>query len=195
MHNSSSRLSAVPSIDTDQHMDIYDTMIEPAFELMGIAGVHALREHQASAITHGLNNKNPFLALATGAGESLCLQIPAIVQARHEQRVTAILQPTLEIITSQVKALSAHGIDVGICSSLTSSEGKKAPAEDLNESEPIRVAGCAHGTETIINTLCGSTGKDVLPNKEQLGRQSEMYVKSHMRLLKPFSACCSRMAF
>ncbi|KZV58947.1 hypothetical protein PENSPDRAFT_728169, partial [Peniophora sp. CONT] len=100
-HIFSPRLSAVPSIDTDQHMDIYDTIIEPALELLGIAGVHALREHQASAITHALNNKNLFLALATGAGKSLCFQIPAIIQARHEQRVTVVLQPTLEIITSQ----------------------------------------------------------------------------------------------
>lgn len=114
-------------------MDIYDTMIEPAFEPMGIAGVHALREHQALAITHGLNNENLFLALATGAGKSLCFQISAIIQARHEQQVTVVLQPALEIITSQVKALSAHGIDVEIFSSLTTSEERNALATRLNK--------------------------------------------------------------
>ncbi|KZV69006.1 hypothetical protein PENSPDRAFT_753666 [Peniophora sp. CONT] len=40
---------------------------------------------------------------------------------------------------------------------------------DLFESEPIRAAGGAHGIETIINTLRGSAGKDVLPDKEKLG--------------------------
>lgn len=131
-HISSPRLSAVPSIDTDQHMDIYDTKIEAALELIGIAGIHSLREHQASAITHALNDKNLFLALATGAGKSLCFQVPAIIQARHEQRVTVVIQPTLEIITSQVKALSARGIDVEIISSLTTSEEKNALAVHLN---------------------------------------------------------------
>lgn len=40
----------------------------------------------------------------------------------------------------------------------------------LFESALIRAAGGAQNINTIINTLRGSAGKDVLPYKEQLGR-------------------------
>lgn len=136
-HAPSLRLSAVPTIDTEQHMDIYETEINAALALMGIAGVPALREHQASATAHALHNEHVFLALATGAGKSLCFQIPAIIRAHHQQRVTVVLQPTLEIITSQVRALSAYGIDVEIISSLTSHEEKGSLAVRLSKDGPV----------------------------------------------------------
>lgn len=60
-------LSAVPTIDTEQHLDIYESEIDAALKLMGIAGIPALREHQTSAITHALNNEHLFPGLATKA--------------------------------------------------------------------------------------------------------------------------------
>lgn len=95
----SPRFSVLPSVGTEQNFDVYEFEIDNALNLMNIGGTPALREHQASAIAHALNNQNIFLALATGAGKSLCFRIPAIIQARHHHQVTVVLQPTLEIIS------------------------------------------------------------------------------------------------
>lgn len=124
-------LSTISTTDTEQFFDVYESEINNTLESLEIAGIPALREHQATAIAYALNNENIFLALATGAGKSLCFQIPAVIQARHHQQVTVVIQPTLEIISSQVKALCAHGIDVEVISSLTSSEEKDTLAERL----------------------------------------------------------------
>lgn len=126
-------LLGVSTPDTEQHLDVYELEIDAALDSMGIAGVPSLREHQASAIAQALINENIFFALATGAGKSLCFQISAIVQACHHQKVTVVIQPTLEIIASQVRALSAHGIDVEIISSLTSSDENNALGTRLNQ--------------------------------------------------------------
>lgn len=128
----SPRLSAVPSIDTEQFMDVYETEIDNALTRMGIAGAPSLRENQASVITHALHNENLFLALATGAGKSLCFHIPALIQARHQAQVTVVIQPTLGMISNQVRALSTHGVDVEIISSLTTSKEKNDLAVWLN---------------------------------------------------------------
>ena len=106
-------------------MDVYETEIDNALTRMGIAGAPSLRENQASVITHALHNENLFLALATGAGKSLFFHISALIKARHQAQVTVVIQPTLEIISNEVRAPSTHGVDVEIISSLTTSKEKK----------------------------------------------------------------------
>ena len=103
--------------DTDGVLDVYDNELIAALATMDIQGAHALRQHQASAIAHALNNNHVFLSLATGAGKSLCFQIPALIQARCDHKVTVVIEPTLEIISSQIRALSKYDIDVEVFAS------------------------------------------------------------------------------
>ncbi|KZV74037.1 ATP-dependent DNA helicase [Peniophora sp. CONT] len=103
-------LSPIPSIDTEQYTDILESSINGALNLLGIPDMSALREHQAEAMVQALLDKDLFLALATGAGKSLCFQIPAIIQATRSRRTTVVLQPLLEIISSQVDALAEKGV-------------------------------------------------------------------------------------
>ena len=103
--------------DTDGVLDVYDNELIAALATMDIQGAHALRQHQASAIAHALNNIHVFLSLATGAGKSLCFQIPALIQARRHHKVTVVIEPTLEVISSQIRALSKYDIDVEVFAS------------------------------------------------------------------------------
>ena len=105
---------------------MYEDELTEALATMGIQGAHALRPNQSSAIGHALNNSHVLLSLATGAGKSLCFQIPAIIQARHHHRVTVVIQPTLEIISSQVRSLSGHEIEVEVFASTV-----RNPEKDL----------------------------------------------------------------
>ena len=142
------------SIDTEQNLDVYETELLESLELFGIAGIPGLREHQATAIGHALTNEHIFLALATGAGKSLCFQVPAIIQASHHQKVTVVFQPTLEVISSQVQSLIPHGVSVEIMSSLTTSQVKRALAVRLNEG--YRPALIYTTTETFFNEFHSS---------------------------------------
>ena len=119
------------TIDSNGPLDAYEDELTVALETMGLEGVHDLREHQASAIAHALGNKHIFLSLATGAGKSLCFQLPAVIQAHYHQKVTVVIQPTLEIISSQLKALSGYNIDVEVIASIASNEEKNALAKRL----------------------------------------------------------------
>ena len=104
-------------------------------ELIKIPDLDYLREHQLSAIVLALKDepelKHIFLSLATGSAKSLCCQVPAIVQSRSHQKVTIVIQPTLEITSGQVKTLKSLGIDVEIISSLVSGERKNDLASRL----------------------------------------------------------------
>ena len=114
------------SADSDGILDVYEDELRTALQTMGLVGVSALRQHQASAIARALNNDHIFLSLSTGSGKSLCFQIPAIIQARHHHRVTVVIQPTLEIISSQVRSLSGHEIEVEVFASTV-----RNPEKDL----------------------------------------------------------------
>ena len=104
-------------------------------ELIKIPDLASLREHQLSAIVLALKDepelKHIFLSLATGSAKSLCCQVPAIVQSRSHQKVTIVIQPSLEITSGQVKTLKSLGIDVEIISSLVSGERKNDLASRL----------------------------------------------------------------
>ena len=103
--------------DSDGVLDVYEDELTEALATMGIQGAHALRPNQSSAIGHALNNSHVLLSLATGAGKSLCFQIPALIQARRHHKVTVVIEPTLEIILSQIRALSEYDIDVEVFAS------------------------------------------------------------------------------
>lgn len=128
--NMSTSLSPATILGTDSA----NTLLE-ALELIKIPDLASLREHQLSAIVLALKDepelKHIFLSLATGSAKSLCCQVPAIVQSRSHQKVTIVIQPTLEITSGQVKTLKSLGIDVEIISSLVSSERKNDLASRL----------------------------------------------------------------
>ena len=119
------------TVDVESILDVYEDELNSALTTMGLHGAHDLRPHQSSAIARALNNSHVYLSLGTGAGKSLCFQIPAIIQARHHHKVTVVIEPTLEIISSQVRGLAGCTVEVEVFSSTVSVQEKDAVAERI----------------------------------------------------------------
>lgn len=105
-------LASVQSLDRGRQGTPADTLIErhrpailKAAHLFGLHDISDLREHQLPAILHALNDENIFLSLRTGAGKSLCFQIPAVVRYQLLQQITVVIQPQLAVIQSHIQSL------------------------------------------------------------------------------------------
>ena len=64
------------------------------------------REPQASIIDAVLQNKDSFAILPTGAGKSLCYQLPALLLSG----TTLVVTPLIALMEDQVKDLKNRGI-------------------------------------------------------------------------------------
>ena len=88
-------------------------------------GYDSFREGQAEVISAILDGRDSMGVMPTGAGKSLCFQIPAIILPG----VTLIVSPLISLMRDQVQALIANGIPAAyINSSLTVTQVYKAMA-------------------------------------------------------------------
>ena len=71
-------------------------------------GYSSYRPGQEEIIQCILRNENILAVMPTGAGKSLCYQIPAIVS----QKKTVIISPLIALINDQVDSLKQNGISV-----------------------------------------------------------------------------------
>ncbi len=88
-------------------------------------GYDGFREGQAEIIEALASGKDAFGVMPTGAGKSLCYQIPALLLPG----VSLVITPLISLMRDQVLALCAHGIPAAfINSSLTEAQLNKALA-------------------------------------------------------------------
>jgi ATP-dependent DNA helicase RecQ len=84
--------------------------------LSKVFGHKSFRPFQEEAIDSLLNNKDLLTIIPTGAGKSLCYQLPALLK----EGVCVVISPLIALMQDQVTALRANGMDaVMINSSLT----------------------------------------------------------------------------
>jgi ATP-dependent DNA helicase RecQ len=108
-------------------------------------GHAAFRPLQAEAASAFLAGKDALVVMPTGAGKSLCFQVPALALARAGRGVTLVVSPLVALMDDQVAALRARGIKAAaLHSSLPFSEQKQtlASLEDhvLIYTSPERLA-------------------------------------------------------
>jgi len=65
---------------------------------------------QASAIQSLLDGKDTVVLMPTGAGKSVCFQVPAILAARAGRGTTLCISPLIALMEDQVRGLSAHNV-------------------------------------------------------------------------------------
>ncbi|HEY0323420.1 MAG TPA: ATP-dependent DNA helicase RecQ [Pyrinomonadaceae bacterium] len=103
--------------------------------LADVFGLEKLRPGQAEVIRSVLEGRNTLAIMPTGAGKSLCYQLPAL----HLPGTTIIISPLISLMKDQVDKLEDAGLDAAqLNSSLTVSEHEEnlSQIED-NESEFI----------------------------------------------------------
>src|SRR5688572_23141328 len=78
--------------------------------LRDVFGYPDFRGGQADAVAAVLGGRDAQVLLPTGAGKSLCYQVPAIVAAREGRGATIVISPLIALMTDQVAALVGRGV-------------------------------------------------------------------------------------
>ncbi len=74
--------------------------------LRDVFGFHAFRPGQEEIVDLLVGGKNVLVVMPTGAGKSLCYQIPALLM----DRLTIVVSPLVALMDDQVAALRANGV-------------------------------------------------------------------------------------
>lgn len=94
-------------------------------------GYGQFRGNQERIMENILAKRNTFVIMPTGAGKSLCYQLPAVIQ----DGTAIVISPLIALMKNQVDQLNAHGINAQfINSTLTKSAVNKVKKEVLNGS-------------------------------------------------------------
>ena len=90
--------------------------------LQQVFGYGAFRGAQEPIIEHVSRGGDALVLMPTGAGKSLCYQVPAILRHRREQGVTIVVSPLIALMHDQVGALEEAGVHAAFLNSTLSSE-------------------------------------------------------------------------
>jgi ATP-dependent DNA helicase RecQ len=107
---------------------VLDTLKERLKEIFGYS---QFRGEQEIIIQNILLGKNTFVIMPTGAGKSLCYQLPALVS----DGLTIVISPLIALMKNQVDQLTAFGVNAQFLNStLTKSEINRVKSDALDGS-------------------------------------------------------------
>jgi ATP-dependent DNA helicase RecQ len=114
-------------------------------QLKEIFGYDSFRGNQEIVIKNILARKNTFVIMPTGAGKSLCYQLPAMVQ----DGLSIVISPLIALMKNQVDSLNAYGIQARFLNST------------LSKAETTRLKkDCAAGTVKLLYVAPESLNKE-----------------------------------
>ncbi len=98
-------------------------------KLKEVFGYGQFRGNQAAIIKNILSGKNTFVIMPTGAGKSLCYQLPAVML----DGTAIVISPLIALMKNQVDQLNALGVNAQFLnSSLTKTEIKRVKQETID---------------------------------------------------------------
>ncbi|HEY4345548.1 MAG TPA: DNA helicase RecQ [Parvibaculum sp.] len=161
---------------------------EPGDVLREVFGLPSFRGQQEDIILHAVNGGDAVVLLPTGAGKSLCYQIPALCRAG----TAIVVSPLIALMRDQVEALRQSGVRAAaLNSTLTPEEATRIRTElaagglDLLYVTPERLVSdgfmgllsrCRIGLFAIDEAHCVSQwGHDFRPEYMQLAMLRERF--------------------
>lgn len=103
-------------------------------DLKKIFGFSQFRGNQEQIVDNLLNGRNTFVIMPTGAGKSLCYQLPAVVS----EGTAIVISPLIALMKNQVDQLNAVGVNAHFLNStLTKSEANKVKSEVLKKNTKL----------------------------------------------------------
>ena len=95
---------------------------QPLSILQEVFGFASFRGAQQDIIDHVGRGGDALVLMPTGAGKSLCYQVPAILRHRGEQGVTVVVSPLIALMHDQVGALEEAGVHAAFLNSTLSAD-------------------------------------------------------------------------
>ena len=96
-----------------------------------VFGYPAFRGRQGAVVEHVAGGGDALVLMPTGAGKSLCYQVPAIVRHRSGQGVTVVVSPLIALMHDQVGALEEVGVHAAFLNSSQSPDEAQAVEREL----------------------------------------------------------------
>ncbi|MBH9551686.1 DNA helicase RecQ [Inhella gelatinilytica] len=93
--------------------------------LQQVFGYGDFRGLQAEVIGHVLNGQDALVLMPTGAGKSLCYQLPAIVRQRQGLGLTVVISPLIALMHDQVGAMEELGVAAAFLNSTLDAEATR----------------------------------------------------------------------
>src|SRR3954466_6011118 len=92
-------------------------------------GFDQLRPGQAEVIRSVMQGQDTLAVMPTGAGKSLCYQLPAL----HIEGTTIIVSPLISLMKDQVDKLQERGLEALQVNSTLTAEGEEAALEQIEQ--------------------------------------------------------------
>ena len=87
-----------------------------------VFGYTTFRGHQGDAIVHVADGGDALILMPTGAGKSLCYQIPALVRRQRGLGCGVVVSPLIALMQDQVSALRESGVRAAFLNSTLSAQ-------------------------------------------------------------------------
>ena len=134
--------------------------------LLNTFGLSSFRPCQLDIMRHTLSGADALAVLPTGAGKSLCYQLPAVVE---EGMVTIVISPLISLMVDQVMAMSNLRIGAAVVWAETTSPELKAIISQLRSPGPaLRLLYMS--PEKLAKSRPMRTGLQAAANAGNIGR-------------------------
>eukprot|EP00931_Biecheleriopsis_adriatica_P001429 TRINITY_DN10177_c0_g1_i1.p1 TRINITY_DN10177_c0_g1~~TRINITY_DN10177_c0_g1_i1.p1 ORF type:complete len:740 (+),score=141.02 TRINITY_DN10177_c0_g1_i1:29-2221(+) len=143
-----------------------------------IFGVTSFRENQEEALNALLSSRDVFLVAPTGAGKSLCFQVPSILQ----KNLTVVVSPLLALMHDQVMSLRAVGVGAEM---LSSNDAREEQTRIRNAMKAI----AGNGGESSLRVLY-VTPERLAKSKLVLNILEKIYASGKLGLIAIDEAHC-----
>nr|XP_055169852.1 ATP-dependent DNA helicase Q4 isoform X1 [Nyctereutes procyonoides] len=124
------------------------------FQALEQLGHQAFRPRQEQVVMRILSGMSTLLVLPTGAGKSLCYQLPALLYARRSPCLTLVISPLLSLMDDQVSSLPPCLKGVCIHSGLSQKQRESA----LQKVHAAQVQLLVLSPETLVGAGVGTPG-------------------------------------
>ncbi|XP_071444889.1 ATP-dependent DNA helicase Q4 [Hetaerina americana] len=150
MEECTSKVEVTPVYQLSNGENLMDTP-EEVYETLKMFGHQEFRPGQEEAIMRILSGQSTLLMLSTGAGKSLCYQLPSYIFAKRSNCITLVVSPLVSLMEDQVLGLPSFLKAACLHTNQTTKQREKVLEQIKKGSmhfllvSPEAVVGCSGG--------------------------------------------------